>query len=73
MAGHTVVDLNFVNDKLEELLKRYSEKQIVDENRDSFFSDVKNISIENPVDCTYKDTCYASKFNNCDCPCELRR
>lgn len=59
----------FVN-KLDQVLEEYS-KRIKLEHQVDIYSDGR-IEPEGAVlDCKFKDNCYALKFNQGSCPCEL--
>jgi len=60
-------------DELDELLKDYSQRNILRENTRDLYRSQPNNSAEDDFDCSFKGSCNAFKFNTGNCPCELRR
>ena len=60
-------------DELDELLKEYSQRNILLENTRDIYRSQTNNSAENDFDCSSKDNCNAFRCNTGICPCELRR
>ena len=59
----------FVN-KLNDILEQYSRQNRLEHQID-LYSNTKGESERAPLNCKFKDNCYALKFNRGNCPCEL--